>query len=201
MGEGTWHLDRPDRAGLRPALGPDQPEHAGGDRPKTGVKWLGDDNSRFPQQRQLGPALSVPRYPSNIYYNTSTRAEQLDEYNYLYLPPELGGVCQNSSTTTCFSKRATWNEYVDREASQMLRHAARQRPAPALRAPGQPGRRTGSCYLGHGRGPDALPLLLQDGDRSADAEGSGPDASRRRRSGTSVSSQVERLPPERQDRR
>ena len=52
---------------------------------------------------------SVPRYPSNIYYNTATRAQQLDEYNYLYLPPSLGGICQNSSTTTCFSQPATWN--------------------------------------------------------------------------------------------
>jgi hypothetical protein len=97
---------------------------------KTGVKWLGDDNSRFPQQRPIGPALTVPRYPSNIYYNTSTRAEQIDEYNYLYLPPELGGVCQNSSTTTCFTKPATWAEYVDREASQILRHALGNDPRP-----------------------------------------------------------------------
>lgn len=96
----------------------------------TGIKWFGDDNSRRPAQWQLGPALSLPRYPTNVYYNVATRAEQLDEYNYLYLPPELGGSCVNTSTTTCFSKPATWSEYVDREASQVLRHVLGNDPRP-----------------------------------------------------------------------
>ena len=96
----------------------------------TGIKWFGDDNSRRPAQWQLGPALSLPRYPTNVYYNVATRAEQLDEYNYLYLPPELGGSCVNTSTTTCFSKPATWSEYVDREASQILRHMLGNDPRP-----------------------------------------------------------------------
>ena len=65
-----------------------------------------------------------------MYYNVATRAEQLDEYNYLYLPPELGGSCVNTSTTTCFSKPATWSEYVDREASQVLRHVLGNDPRP-----------------------------------------------------------------------
>jgi hypothetical protein len=97
---------------------------------RTGVKWIGDDNSRFPQQRAWGTALSVPRHPSNIYYNAATKAEMLDEYNHLYLPPSLGGVCQDSATTTCFSKPATWNEYVDREAGMMLRHLLGNDPRP-----------------------------------------------------------------------
>ncbi len=96
----------------------------------TGIRTFGDDNSRRPAQWQLGPAMSLPRYPTNVYYNTATRKEQLDEYNYLYLPPELGGACVNSSTTTCFSKPATWSEYIDREASQVLRHVLGNDPRP-----------------------------------------------------------------------
>jgi hypothetical protein len=96
----------------------------------TGIKWVGDDASRFFDQRPWGDALSVPRYPSNIYYNASTRNEMLDEYNYLYLPPSLGGKCENSATTTCFSQPATWNEYVDREASIMMRHVLGNDPRP-----------------------------------------------------------------------
>ena len=97
----------------------------------TGVKMVGDDASRFFDQRSWAEGvLSVPRYPSNIYYNTATRVQQLDEYNYLYLPPSLGGACQNSSTTTCFTQPATWNQYVDSEASIMLRHVLGNDPRP-----------------------------------------------------------------------
>jgi hypothetical protein len=96
----------------------------------TGVKWFGDDASRRPAQWQLGPGTSLPRYPTNVYYNAATRTEQLDEYNHLYLPPSLGGVCQNTATTTCFSQAATWNQYVDREAETMLRHVLSNDPRP-----------------------------------------------------------------------
>jgi hypothetical protein len=94
----------------------------------TGVKWVGDDMSRFPEQRQVGPALTVPRYPSAIYYNVAKKSEQLDEYNYLYLPPELGGGCVDTSTTTCFSQPATWSDYVNNEATQILRHVMSNDP-------------------------------------------------------------------------
>jgi hypothetical protein len=96
----------------------------------TGIKWVGDDASRFFEQRPWGSATSVPRYPSNIYYNAATRTQMLDEYNYLYLPPSLGGKCENTATTTCFTQAATWNDYVDREASQMLRHVLGNDPRP-----------------------------------------------------------------------
>jgi hypothetical protein len=89
---------------------------------QTGIRWLADDASRFPAQRQIGPAITVPRHPTNIYYNTSTRQEQLDEYNYIYLPPSLGGACQNTAVTTCFSQPATWSEYVAREGRTILGH-------------------------------------------------------------------------------
>jgi hypothetical protein len=95
-----------------------------------GIKWFGDDASRRPGQWTLGPALSVPRYPTNVYYNAATRTQQLDEYNYLYLPPSLGGKCENTATTTCFTQAATWNEYVDREAATMLRHMLSNDPRP-----------------------------------------------------------------------
>ena len=43
--------------------------------------WVGDDNSAKPNQRPIGNALTFPRYPSNVYYNVASRADQLDEYN------------------------------------------------------------------------------------------------------------------------
>lgn len=96
----------------------------------TGIKYVGDDNSRFPAQRLIGPALTLPRYPSNVYYNVGTRAEQLDEYNYVYLPPALGGNCTNTPTTTCFTAPATWEQYVNNEATQMFQHLFANEPKP-----------------------------------------------------------------------
>jgi hypothetical protein len=112
-------------------------EHSGLKNPElvpaltsTGINWIAADASREPDQYRLGPALTVPRYPTNVYYNTATRAEQLDEYNYVYLPPSLGGSCQNTATTTCRSQAATWQEYVDAEVRTMFRHVMDNDPRP-----------------------------------------------------------------------
>lgn len=99
-------------------------EHSGLNNPamsgalrNTNTSWIASDNSRTPQQAPLGPALTVPRHPTNIYYNTATRAEQLDEYNYLYFEN-----CVNTSVTTCLTAPATWDQYVNRESGIMLGH-------------------------------------------------------------------------------
>ncbi|MFI9243567.1 hypothetical protein ACIGXF_13420 [Streptomyces sp. NPDC053086] len=69
-----------------------------------GVKWLASDNSRDPEQRQVGPATTVSRYPMNVFYNAGRAAEQVDEYNWLYTSRAQGGsgICEdNPATTTC----------------------------------------------------------------------------------------------------
>ena len=50
-----------------------------------------------------GGAQAVPRYPTNIYYNVSTAAEEVSEYNYIYLPPH----CVNTATNTCLTTGVT----------------------------------------------------------------------------------------------
>ena len=95
----------------------------------TGIRWFAADNSRQPSQYGLGQALSVPRHPTGVYYNVGRIAEQLDEYNYIYLPPPLG-ICQNTATTTCRSTPATWSEYVQSEASIMFGHVMGNDPRP-----------------------------------------------------------------------
>ncbi|MEA2268168.1 MAG: hypothetical protein QOC64_778 [Solirubrobacteraceae bacterium] len=96
----------------------------------TGIRWIAADNSREPTPYAIGPATTVPRYPSNVYYNVATRAEQLDEYNHVYLPPSLGGKCVNTSTNTCRTAPATWSEYVSSEADIMFRHLMGNDPRP-----------------------------------------------------------------------
>jgi hypothetical protein len=91
----------------------------------TGIKWLADDASAKPAQRSIGAALTVPRHPSNVYYNVGTRAEQLDEYNYIYFEN-----CTATATTTCLTQPATWEQYINSEASIMLGHVLGNDPRP-----------------------------------------------------------------------
>ncbi|MEV6839250.1 hypothetical protein AB0N17_32880 [Streptomyces sp. NPDC051133] len=70
----------------------------------NGVAWLASDNSRDPEQRQVGPATTVSRYPMNVFYNAGRATEQVDEYNWLYTSRAQGGsgICEdNPATTTC----------------------------------------------------------------------------------------------------
>ena len=97
---------------------------------QTGIRWIAADNSREPAPYSIGQATTVPRYPSNVYYNVGTMAEQLDEYNYIYLPPELGGKCVNSTTNTCLGAAATQQQYVDSEANIMFDHLMGNDPKP-----------------------------------------------------------------------
>ena len=87
----------------------------------TGIGFLAADASREAAQRQLGPALTVPRHPTNVFYNVGTKAEQLDEYNYLYYEACVSG---------CLSAPATWEQYVASEATIMFRHATANDPLP-----------------------------------------------------------------------
>ncbi|MEU3619970.1 hypothetical protein ABZ725_47975 [Streptomyces sp. NPDC006872] len=84
----------------------------------NGITSLGSDNSREPAQRQLGPALTVPRYPVNVFYNAGRAAEQVDEYNWIYTKRAQGGsgICEdNPATTTCLSAPLnTATGYADR---------------------------------------------------------------------------------------
>jgi hypothetical protein len=72
----------------------------------------------------------IPRYPTNVYYNVATQAQLVDEYNHLYLPPELGGVCVNTATTTCRTSAASWSDVVQAESDRMLGHMMGNDPRP-----------------------------------------------------------------------
>jgi len=77
-----------------------------------------------------GPARVIPRYPTNVYYNVATQAQLVDEYNHLYLPPSLGGVCVNTATTTCREAPATWADVVAAESQRIFGHMMGNDPRP-----------------------------------------------------------------------
>lgn len=78
-----------------------------------------------------GNSQVVPRHPINIYYDASTEAQEVDEYNTLYLPPSLGGECVPSSTTTCETKPANFSEIVNSVASGMFQNMMNNDPRPS----------------------------------------------------------------------
>jgi len=71
----------------------------------TGVKSLASDASREPAPRVLGPVRTIPRHPMNIFYNVSTMADEIDEYNWIYTSQADGGsgICANNPSSTCIA--------------------------------------------------------------------------------------------------
>ncbi|MEU3826791.1 hypothetical protein [Streptomyces sp. SID161] len=104
----------------------------------NGVRWTASDNSRESGQRAVGSsALTVPRYPMNVYYNTGTRAEMADEYNWIYTSKADGGsgICEDNPTSTCLPEPVdTATGYLDHivpgEAHTDLGHVLANDPRP-----------------------------------------------------------------------
>jgi hypothetical protein len=78
-----------------------------------------------------GTAQVVPRHPINIYYNASTQAQEVDEYNTLYLSTADGGSCVDSSTTTCLTTPATFADIVNQVVSGMFQNMTENDPEPS----------------------------------------------------------------------
>ncbi|QMV12293.1 hypothetical protein GJU35_13225 [Streptomyces lincolnensis] len=103
----------------------------------NGIRWIASDNSREPAQRAVGSALTVPRHPMNVYYNTGTEAEMADEYNWIYTSAADGGsgACENNPTSTCLADpldpATGYDEYiVPQEARTALGHVIGNDPRP-----------------------------------------------------------------------
>lgn len=91
---------------------------------RTGIRWIADDNSFRSTQYRLGDALTVPRHPTNIYFNVATRADALHEHDHLSASStEARGV-------TLLTPRTTWEAFIGREAGTMLLHMLDNDPRP-----------------------------------------------------------------------
>ncbi|MGV9239160.1 hypothetical protein [Streptomyces nigra] len=103
----------------------------------NGVKWIASDNSRESAQRPVGSALTVPRYPMNVYYNTGTAEEMADEYNWIYTSQADGGsgICESNPASTCLDEpldvATGYAEHiVPQETRAALGHAISNDPRP-----------------------------------------------------------------------
>ncbi|WP_432501541.1 fibronectin type III domain-containing protein [Kineococcus arenarius] len=109
----------------------------------AGVTTLASDASREADARAVDEAVTVPRYPMNIYYNTGTYLDQIDEYNWYYTSRTTGGsgVCDdNPATTTCITPlpaadaeqaRSSYEQYLQPlEVRNALRRVLADDPRP-----------------------------------------------------------------------
>ena len=124
-------------------------EHSGIENPNTpsafagnGITTFAADASRQPTQYAetsgATTAESAPRYPNNIYYNASTWADELNEYNTLYVAqgvslgnatyPTETGHCSDTSATTCLATPATEATFLASESHIMLSHILANNP-------------------------------------------------------------------------
>ena len=79
----------------------------------------------------LSPTIqAVPRYPSNVYYNVANRADQLDEYNWIYTSPPTGGCVPITNVTTCNAAPVDWTYYLNSETRIMFGHLMGNDPRP-----------------------------------------------------------------------
>jgi hypothetical protein len=79
----------------------------------------------------LSPSIrAVPRYPSNVYYNVANRAHQLDEYNWIYTAPPVGGCVPIPQVTTCNTAEVDWQYYLTSETRIMFGHVMGNDPRP-----------------------------------------------------------------------
>ncbi len=77
-----------------------------------------------------GTAEAVPRHPINIFYNASTEAQELDEYNTLYDADAPDSQCKSTSTTTCSTTAFTWSDVVNQVVTGMLQNMLSNNPEP-----------------------------------------------------------------------
>lgn len=89
----------------------------------NGIKVTGLDASREPKLRAVGAAMGFPRHPINVFYNASTVAEEISEYNWIYTSKADGGsgLCENSSTSTCITPLGAdgWDSYILPQAANI----------------------------------------------------------------------------------
>ena len=138
----------------------------------------------------LGPALSLPRYPTNVYYNVANAQRAARR---VQLPVLAAGarrrVRQHLHDDLLLEAGHVERVHRPRGLTGAAPRAG-QRPPPALHAPGQHGQGR-DHVLRDGRSPAPLQVLLQDRPSCSRSTRKLQDWSPRRRSGSRSHSQVE----------
>ena len=79
----------------------------------TDIAYIASDASREPAPERLGVAWKVPRLPANIYYDTGTFAEALDQYDHRYR--------ESCEGEFCLEVAPSWEDYLALESVSILK--------------------------------------------------------------------------------
>ncbi len=122
-----------------------------------GVGVIGADASREPAARVVGGAVTVPRHPVAVYYNVSTKEQEVSEYNWFYTTAAQGGsgYCEtNPATATCLAAPLGATGFTDyivpTDAANDLRFVLSNDPRPFY------------AHVSNLTGPDYLGLTLMN---------------------------------------
>ena len=125
-----------DHTGLR------RPGSTAGDNPNLlsvlrdlRIAWVGANASAEREQRVLvGETRTVPRYPTNLFYNVATKAEEAQVYNWVYTSRLSGGSGSCDPSNTCLAPIDLQTGFdaviVPREARTALMHVLGNDPRP-----------------------------------------------------------------------
>jgi len=99
------------------------------------IAWVGSDGSVDREQRLVGTTTrTVPRYPTNLFYNAATKAEEVQEYNWIYASKAAGGSGSCEANQTCVPAANLQNGFdtviVPREVRTALFHVLTNDPRP-----------------------------------------------------------------------
>jgi hypothetical protein len=90
------------------------------------VRYIASDSSRPNQDReQRVPGydlMLLPRYPTNIYVNATTPAENVDEYNWLYYERYIAQGQDPCTTPGAICAPRTYEQMLDAEAEITVNH-------------------------------------------------------------------------------
>lgn len=103
---------------------------------QTGILWTAADTSTEFYPRPVGPAMTVPRYPIDLDYNTPTARQAASLYNWLHTSAADGGSgsCETDRDASCVTPIDLDTGYattiVPEEAEKALHHIIRNDARP-----------------------------------------------------------------------
>jgi hypothetical protein len=124
-----------EHGGLRapPQLPDDNPRLAGA-LTNAGIRTIAADASVESRSRPAGSAVTVPRHPIDLDFDTATVAETIDQYNWVHTSRADGGNGECEADGGCQTPAAPGTGYTDHivpvEADKMLDHMLTNDPRP-----------------------------------------------------------------------
>jgi hypothetical protein len=117
------------------------PPQMPGDNPRlagalhaSGVRTLAADSSVEPDTRSVGDAVTVPRHPIDLDFDTATVAETIDQYNWVHTSRADGGNGECEADGGCLPPAKSGTGFTDSivptEARKVLDHVLGNDPRP-----------------------------------------------------------------------